>query len=304
MSNEQSRLRRIFSKAGWIGLTLFLLAIFTVFKLPEAKLKAYIQGSISSALAPRGITFISEKADITLGFGITYRMSNVTISPPPPAQQIKVEQIELSPSILSLIVGRFGGNFWIGQKDGRLQGSFSMKKTDLSASMKAKNFDLGKAGVLAIAAKIQGTGILNGELSVSGNTEIPSSWSGAVNLDLDKIIVEQQTISGFSVPRLSAGKGKIELAIGQGKVQIKTVKLGQQGPDDLFANFTGQLMLGKQWESSTSNVRARFGFGEKVLKAFGLLDAILAKGKQADGTFVYDISGPLFAPMYTPVTTP
>jgi hypothetical protein len=46
------------------------------------------------------------------------------------------------------------------------------------------------------------------------------------------------------------------------------------------------------------------GFSTNVLKAIPLIDPLLSSGKQIDGSYAYDISGPLGAPAVVPLTPP
>lgn len=291
---------RILRLIGWLLLGLICLSLFTLIKLPQARVKSLIEGSISAALAPKGISFTAEKAGVSLGFGLYYKMENVVVTFPPPAPQAKIEKIEVSPSILPLLLGRKGGRFWVTNAGGKMNGSFSMQGPEVSLSFNAKELDLGKLGVLPIAAGMQGSALISGEASLSGNLSSPAESNGAVDLQLSKIVFEQQNISGFNIPRLSVSEGRVEASIQKGKVGIKTFQLGKPGSaDDLIATLTGDMTLGKQWASSTLNLHANFRLSQKIISSLILIDALLGAGKQADGSYSYDLTGGLYSP--TPV---
>lgn len=79
-----SKLARSLQVAGWVAFALGCLVAFTILKLPDDRIKAYVQGMIAAQLAPKGITFAAEKGYISIGWGISYVMKEVTFSFPPP----------------------------------------------------------------------------------------------------------------------------------------------------------------------------------------------------------------------------
>lgn len=298
-----SKAKRIMTAVGWTFLGLFCLIFFTLLKLPEDRLKNYIDGSISAVLAPRGISLTSTDSSLSFIFGLSYTMKDVTLNFPPPAAPAHIDRLQVSPSILPLIIGRMGGAFKIKNGDGTLNGSFSMKKTNFSFSFRAKKFDLGKVGALPLAAKIQGSMILDGTGSLSGDMMSPVTLDGGTEIKLSKIVIDPQMVMGFSVPRLNVSEGTIDVAFDKAKAAIKTFRFGKQGnpSDDIQATITGDITLGKTWDASQLNVKTHFSLSPSILKAFSLLDAILGMGKQADESYAFNLNGPLLSPMPTPI---
>jgi type II secretion system protein N len=310
-SPPPSRGRKILRIAGWIGFALACLAAFTFLKLPEVRLKNYIQGMLAHELGGRGITYTAGRTSISMFLGVSYKMRDVTLNFPPPAAPVHIDQIEVSPSILSMALGRMGGKLWIHDGDGSLKASFSARQTktalEASASFKTRKLDLGKLGVFQHFAGVKAGAVVAGEGSVSGDLNTPSSFNGSVRLDLSKILLDAQTLTinsqlgpmPLTLPRVEITEGTIELAIGQGRAQVKTLRLGRPGatPEDpLTGTVTGDVVLGKQWESSSLNLKTQFKLSEAMMKAFVLIDAVLGAGKQADGSYAFDLSGPLTQP--------
>lgn len=302
-----SRAQRALRAVGWGAFALFCLIVFTVIKVPEHRLKSFIQGSIASALASRGVTFTATESSISLLFGITYEMKDVTLNPPPPQPAVRIDRVRVSPSLLSLITGRLGGTINLEQGDGTLKGSFAIKPPasqsgEFSFSFQADNLNLTRLAVLPIAAGVQGGLVINGEGSIAGDLQIPSTLSGEVKLQLSKILVEQQSLMGFSLPRLAIAEGTVEIGISQSKATIRTFRLGKPvGADDLHASLTGEMVLGNRWDSSNLNLKAKFGFSQAAAKAFGFFLSLLDPGKQADGSYAYSLTGPMRAPTPTPI---
>ena len=184
-------------------------------------------------------------------------------------------------------------------------------------SFKLKGVELGKFGSppggtpsapvdffnpnpMLILSNLKKSGAINGTGSFSGDFRVPNTLDGDLHLDLSKVVIEQQSLAGFALPRMSVSEGKIEVATEKGKLLFKNVKLGKAG-DDLRATVTGDMVLGKSWDSSIVNAKVNFSLSEGVTKALVLVDALLAPGKQPDGSYTYTLAGALSGP---PVPTP
>ncbi len=298
-----SRGKRILKTTGWVLFTLFCLTFFTLIKLPDDRIKGYLDGQISKALSEKGILFSSAEGKTSFLFGLSYTMKGVTVTPLPPLTPSKIDKVVLSPSLLPLIIGRVSASFDIESQGGRLNGSFSTRKDEFSVDYNAKKFNLGSTGLVALLSGIQLDGILDGNGDLSGNMNVPSSLEGQIKLQLTKASIAPQVILGFSIPRIQISEGLIEGVIEKSKVNIKTFKLGKPGnpTDDIQGNITGDMTLAKQWNSSTLNLKARFSISENVLKSFVLLDALLGSGKQPDGSYGFNLTGPIEAPNSSPL---
>ena len=307
MYKRQSRAQRALRTVGWSGFAVFCLIIFTVLKVPEHRLKNFIQGSISSALASKGVTFTAAESSLSFLFGVTYEMKDVTLNPPPPQPAVRIDRIRVSPSLFSLLLGRLGGTLKLEQGDGTLKASFAVKSpsaeaAEFSFSFQAKDLSLTRLGVLPIAAGVQGGMVITGEGSVSGDMQIPSTLNGDFKLQLARVVIEQQAIMGFSVPRVAMADGTVEVAMAQSKATIKTFRLGKAGgTDDLHANLSGEVVLGNRWDTSNLNLKAKFGLSQAAAKSFGFFLTLLDAGKQTDGSYAYNLTGPVRSPMPTPV---
>ncbi len=303
---REPRAQRILRSMGWTGFFVVLLLLFTLIKLPEIRLKNYVQGTLSSLLASKGISVTAASTEISFLLGISYVMKDVTLLLPPPDAPVKVERIEVSPSIFPMILGKIAGTVKIEQGSGFLKASVSTTastgpKNEMSLSFRAKDFNLGRLALLQILAGIRGGMNITGEGSFSGDLNLPSSWNGDVKVDLAKVALEQQSIAGFNLPPIRVGEGHIDLSASSSKATIKTFRLGKAGgSDDLTATATGDIALGKTWDTSTMNLRTKFSISAAAMKSLSLLDMLLQAGKQPDGSYAYSLAGPIGAPAATP----
>ncbi len=290
-------------RVGWITFALFCLILFTVIKLPQAPIQKLIDAHIANALAPYGASLSAKESNLSYIFGPTYKMKDVTLSLPPPANHAHIDHLSVSPSFLALIMGKVGGHFKIEEGEGTLKGSFSSGKTNFSVSLNADQLDIGKLGILPLLASLQVKAIVDGSVSISGEQQNLSSLEGDVKLHLTKLVFDSQSIAGFSIPKLSIGEGNIDLGINKGKVKFNTFKLGKAGgTDDIVATVVGEATLARLIEASTLNIKTRFSLSANIMKSFMLLDAILGVGKQPDGSYAFSLNGPPGSPVPSPIT--
>jgi type II secretion system protein N len=298
-----SGMRKGMSVFGWVLTALVSLTIFTCIKLPEDKVKGLIQGNISALLATKGITFSAGQTSFGILLGPSYVMKDVTLNFPPPEPPAHIDKIEVSPLLSTLLTGKLGAKLSIENGGGKVFVSGAFRGTKVSGRLEANKMDIGKIGLLSVLADLSGSAVISGKGTFSTNTAAFNETDADIQLDLSKIVINQQAISGFSIPRLGISQGKFELEVHQGRGVLKRLQLGNPSSttDDIKANLSGDLNFGKTLSSSTMNVRANFSLSQSILKSFSLLGAILGSAKQPDGSFSYHLSGPLLAPNPTPV---
>lgn len=287
----------------WSFFAVFCLLFFTLLKLPEDRIKNYIRGSIASVLSAQGIGFSSSQEILSIGWGVSYVMKDVTLTVPPAGEMVKIDQISVAPAIFPALTGKLGGKFWIKQGLGALHGAVSMKGNQVEADIDATGFELHKTGLLPALAGFQGNATISGKVLFVGDPNQPSSWEGKINLDLKNVGLDPQNVMGFSIPKVTVSQGKVDLLIDKSKLTIRTFQLGKAGntADDLQATVTGDLQLAKSWNASTVNIRTNFGLSPTILKSFAILDTLLGAGKQPDGTYSFQFNGPMTGVVPSPV---
>lgn len=303
-SESPSRARRLLGWVGWLSLAFILMIVFTVLKLPEERVRNFIHGSIASALSAQNMGYTAGQEKLAIGFGVSYVMKDVTLSLPPPAEAVHIDEVTVAPAILPMILGKMGGKAWIRNGSGAISASFSLKKNDLSLEIDSKAMDLGKLGLVAALAGVKASALLNGTAELKGDLTSPSGLEGRIQLDLSNLVVDAQSVMGFGIPRIAVSEGKIDVLIEKSKASIRTLRLGKTGnaADDLKATLTGEVVLAKQWPASTLNVKAAFELSQNLMKGLNLpIDLILGGGKQPDGSYAYNLTGPVTSPTATPV---
>jgi type II secretion system protein N len=298
-----SKFRKFTSIAAWTTTGLVSLIIFTFLKLPEDRVKGLIQGNIAAALANKGVTLTADQTSMGILMGPSYIMKDVTLNLPPPAAPAHIDKIEIAPSFSALLTGKLGARISIENGDGKIFLMGAVRGTKVSVLFEADKMNLGKIGAFYLLSSINGSTTLTGKGSFSTDMDALNETDGELQLDLDKIVIDQQSISGFPIPKLAVSSGRVELDVNQGRGTLKALNIGKKGSstDDIMANASGDITLGKTLNSSTINLHTNFALSQSLLKSFSLLEAILGNAKQPDGSFSYHLAGPLLAPNPTPV---
>jgi type II secretion system protein N len=297
-----SRFRKLMFLAAWTATGLTSLIVFTFLKLPEDRVKSLIQGNLSAALATKGVTLTADQTSMGILFGPSYVMKDVTLTFPPPAAPAHIDKIEIAPSFSALLTGKLGARISIENGDGKMFLQGSVRGTKASVRFEADKMNLGKIGIFYLLSDINGSVTLTGKGAFSTNADAFNETDGEIQLDLDKIVIDQQSISGFPIPKLAVSTGRLELDVNQGRGTLKTLTIGKKGSltDDVMATVAGDITLAKTLAASTTNLHANFALSQTLLKSFSLLEAILGNAKQPDGSFSYHLTGPLLAPNATP----
>jgi len=300
-----SRLKKLIKFSGWTVLFLSTLVAFTIMKLPEERLHQFVLGQISTSLRPYGVTFSAKEGDLSFGFGIQYRLRGITLKLRSSQTPIKIDEITVSPALLPMFIGRMGGNLNIQHGDSSLDLSVGIRGNTLSVIYEAHEIEIEKLAVLFSPIPVKLSGTLSGSGNIDGDLANPRSLSGAVEYRFSNLGIKKQSIYGFDIPSLSISQGKIDIEIQEGKAEINTFRLGNppsgKNGDDISVNLSGEILIGRQWESSTLNLKVLFSFSKKIMKAFVLLETILGQAKQADGSYAYKISGRIISPVPSPI---
>lgn len=290
-------LKTIFFGIFFLG----LLTLFTLLKLPEEKIREIALGAINGQLSSSGMVVSAERGNLSLGWGFSYTLEKVSITAPGPGPAVKLDRVRVSPSLLPLVLKRYGGSFLVTQGSSELSGSGTISpgatSTPFSIDFDAKKADLGKLGLLPLAAGIQGSLPVTGSGNFSGDLSALSGLTGSATLELNNLVIEAQSIQGFALPRLLISSGTIDLRAERGKLSFKTFRLGRAGnpADDLTGSLSGDVALGKTAGLSTLDLKATFGLSDNVRKIPGmsLIEGFLTPFRQGDGSFVYPLTGRL-----------
>lgn len=308
---KPSFLKRMVKTLGWSGFGLVCLIGFTILKFPETRIKNLIMGHLSSALAPMGVTLTATETNLSLWRGPRLILTEVTLSLPPPNLPLRLEEIEVAPSMLALFRGRWGASISV-EGIAKTNSSFSVQASvpmkdgltsarDLDLTADFNNWNILQFGIPAsLPVKLSGQFPLSGSLHFRGNTSIPNTWDTKGNLSIKNMSIEQINVMGMLLPMIRVKDGEIKWDGGGSKIAVEKIRLGSL-MDAFFAEMSGDVMLGASTASSTLKLKTKFKPSPELSRAVSILDMLLGQYKQADGAFAFELAGPLLQPMPQPL---
>lgn len=297
--SKSSRGKRVLQILGWSGFALGTLLLFTVFKLPQDRIKGLMLGQLSNTLANYGFGLTADSSDLSFGFGISYELKGVNLLPPGGLPAIRLESLRVEPQLLKALTGKMGAELTLTQKRGSvLELNASIKGNSIDVEGDLQKIDLGALQVLPLLTQMYGglraDALASGTFEIAGDLSSPTTLQGEFDLSVKQLVLEPQTIFGFNLPRIAVSEGIFKGAMQKSRLTLQTVQLGRPGsPDDLIAIVTGDALLGQTWETSSANYKANIRFSQNVMKAFLFLESVLAGAKRADGSYGFQITGPL-----------
>ena len=295
---SQSKTKKYMKWASWAALTLWLLCFFTLVKLPEAKLTNLIQGHLANALAPYGITVRPEETSLSIFFGLKYKMKKVRLYLPSPAKEALIDEIQLSPSLSSLLLGKLGVDLYLRKDKGDLSATLAMRgKKKVFVDYNVDQLDLSKLEIMqtlagfSLNALLKGKGSFSAEMTGPGGSLNGSSFSGSLNLQIKNLLIEAQTLllggAPFPIPQINLSEANFDFSANNGKMKIKTFKIGRsdKATDDLVTNITGDLTMTADSSNTVLNLQIPQLKASEPLRKKLLLDFALSRFKQSDGSY-------------------
>ena len=292
---------KLFRNIGLAFLFIFLLLIFTLLKLPQARVTGLMQGYLQVALDPYGIFLSDRGRELSTLHGLRYTLDHPTLEF---ADQTRVEldSIVVSPKFLSLFQGKMGADAEVRQGPAVINLDASGSGDKINMKVDLTQVDIGRFGLLSYAAGLKGSGTVTGTIQVAGTLSDPATLNGAIDLKLKALKLDEQTLMGFQLPSMNISDGVIKIDITAGKLLLKTVQIGK-GSDDLVLSMTGDIALNRYLNSSTLNLKTIFSISDRVRQNLALLDAIISGAKTSDGRYGYRITGTFGSPFPNPDPT-
>ncbi len=290
--------RTFLRRFGLAILFIWLVATFTLLKLPQTRITGLIQGYVQQGLDPFGVYISDQGREFSILHGLRYTLTKPSIDLSDQTR-IELDDLSVAPKLSALLSGKAGmvASLHQGPASIDIDASGRGDKIDLNATL--VDVDIGKMGVLSYAANLKGSGLVNGTIQVAGSLADPTTLEGSIDLKVKRLHLDEQNLMGFQLPPMNVSDGTINILVTGGKLVMKTVQLGK-GSDDFVATVTGDITLRRNVNSSLMNLRAVFGLSEKVKQSLSLLDTILGGAKMADGRYAYKLTGSLSAPFANP----
>ncbi|HRK02828.1 MAG TPA: type II secretion system protein GspN, partial [Oligoflexia bacterium] len=267
---------------------------FLIFKFPEGRIQNYLIAHARIVMQNEGLSFAAEKVSLSFIFGPAVKFYNIEIRAIDDDSQIlKIPFLKIRPKISSLIFknkklgisaellgGELSGTVGAGAS-GSMLIDLDVDRINLALSTLVKRYTI-----------VELKGEVDGKVEIDFDGVDPSKTEGIIALKLKNIQIPDQIAYGFNLPTLNIKQCVIDIPIGQGKADFRLVECGKDvNKDDIIGNLSGQITFDRVINNSKLNLRTVFQLSDTVVKAFPLLDALLASAKSSDGKYLYRIGG-------------
>lgn len=262
--------------AAWVGLGVFLFALFLALTFPYDAVRARIASEADAAglwvrIDSMGPAFLGVSAR-----GV--RVGERPDGPGPPAQTVRVDRLTLRPSLIPWGVG-FSASLFGGDAGGAIGTGRASK-----LRVHFDHLDLARAG-LATLTGVDAVGTVEGELSLDVPASGPqggqpdlSQASGRLRLRGSGLEVKGGTITvplmgqmtPLDLPPVNFGKLEAELPIERGTGTVKALRI--EGPE-LDIQATGTVRLARALPYSEPDLSLRIRPSAEFLRRMGMIAA-------------------------------
>jgi len=268
---------------------------------------AYIAFGISSLFLSLYLTFPTDalgqrvaheiqkaskgKFNVSFGEFSFYRLSGVQ------AEQVELRQskaggdvklvldsVKARVNLLPLLLLKKSLSAYIDLGGGELSADIDLDGRDVDLAISSENIALEKIPLLKEYAGMPMRGNLSGKVDMAWRQNITKSTAN-IELALNKMMLGEASISGFSIPALTLGNLETKMNIEKGKFSVQSFK---QTGGDISARLHANSDLRPSIMASSMDVCAEFKFEDSVLEknpklktALQLAEVQLKKDKES-----------------------
>jgi type II secretion system protein N len=293
---------------AWIICFFICLSLFIFLTLPEAKIKNTLLAQMNQVLSVQGIHCDIEQAYPTLTLhGPSYRLQQIKLTKLSDGKTATLDSAVLSPAWLKFLTFKPGVRLQLNSDNGKavlVLAKISQDSIQVQGSF--DQFELKSNSPLSLLTGVQLQTTLQGEFDISTQPLHLNETDGMIRLDLEPIVLAEQTIQFFAIPKIQMSHGKIDASIQQGKLTLNEVKIGEnKSQEDLFAQASGTLKLERDITTSKPDIKLRLSLPSgKVIAKYPILESVLSAALQSDKTYAYSLGGTFSFPDFRPLGNP
>lgn len=284
---------------GLIGVSIFLLTLLA--KLPESKIQNLITAHIRIAAQEQGFLFSAEKITTSIIFGPAVKIYNAEFkSIDDESKKLNIPFIQLKPHLTSIFLQTKKASIAIELLGGEISGVVGAGPTRTLADIKLNDIDPSQSQLLTNYLPIKTKGSISGSFLYDALPQNPIESNLEVDLEIENLELPAQEVAGVQLPLIKIGGAAIEGKSSDGKFEVSKFQVGSPNNSDIEANATGSIKLAASLLDSTSDIKMSFRLSDSLIKAFPLIDALIAPAKRSDGRYAYKLVGPLSFPSPIP----
>jgi len=300
-----------------LGYTAFFFAMFAIFAyltFPYERVRDFIVQEVERPAGPDGRRKASgmelEIEELSPSWITGVELTKVVFRKPSDEEgatgmEIKLDELELRPSIIGLLTGNLGASFEAAVGDGSIEGAYDSSEEETSLDLELDAVDLADLGALASLLKgLPVTGTATGTIDLTLADDVKAT-TGEIDLSLTGLSIGDGEAKlkvgnmgdGFTIERINAGDVKIRFEVEEGVARVK--EFSASG-DDLELAASGTIRLIKELRMSRLDLLIRLKFtdaykerNERTRALFSLMELTpqVRPARTSDGALQFRLSG-------------
>lgn len=274
----------------------FILFILLLFPFDSVRLRS--QAELEKALGGAYEVKINSMSPAPL-VGVWFKGVSITPRKVPDAIPFKIKKAKVKVALVPLLSGTMEIDFDINAEKGMAQGAFSKKRGLYEMKVKMDKLDLGLLSALASKIGMSFSGMINGHISLTIDSEDPLNNQGKINLQFPELVLGEMTSAdgSFKIPSMKLAQmgmapATIDTSMLKGNIELTGLKF--EG-GDLEINSDGKVYGAKKWDNYRFNLKGGFKVKKEIADQVPLL-ALVDRQKQPDGTLPLTITGRIICP--------
>ena len=231
--------------------------------------------------------------------GVLFKGVSLTPRKTPDAIPFKIKKAKVKLALIPLLSGVVEIDFDMTAEKGTVQGEFSWRRGPYTMEMKMDQLDLTLFSALATKSGMSFSGIINGNVSLSIDTEDPLNNHGKIHLQFPELVLGEiaTTDGSFKLPalkiaQLGAAPATLETSMTKGNIDLTGFNFAG---GDLELTSDGKVYGAKKWDNYRFNLKGGFKVKKEIADQVPLL-ALVDNQKQPDGTLPFTITGRVICP--------
>jgi type II secretion system protein N len=209
--------------------------------------------------------------------------------------EVKLDRADLSPDLFALILRRTSFGFSVAGYGGTAKGHAALSNDPRTPGLTSLRLDARDVDLAALPVKemfgIDAGGKLQVKVDLHSMQPVETS-TGDVQLSLDGVALSGSLL-GMTIPKTSLGKLDGEASVDKGVAKVE--KTAARG-GDIDADVDGNISLRPLFSLSQADLHVRIRPSDHWLDSNPSIKnmlGLIANARQADGSYVYTMSGPV-----------
>jgi type II secretion system protein N len=205
------------------------------------------------------------------------------------------DYVKANISSLSLLAGAPSATLSTEFLQGSLSAEIGQEKEDMvSLDLSGEDLSLALLPIQGENWSLELLGLLQAEISLRHHLTDLKEGSGSIEVSADDLVLEGGEFQGFELIEMQFSEANFHFERDGDRLEVRE---GLMVSEPLQAELTGHIKMNKRLERSRLHLQLKLQFSEELDKLAKLAPP-LKKARQADGSYLFTISGTMNRPIF------